>query len=106
MPELTILVFLPAVAAGVILLLPRSYEEYAKWIALGASVAILAVSIGMFFSFELHHDGYQFVERHKWVDVGQFELQYFLGVDGISMPLVVLTTCLTVAAVLVSWSWS
>ncbi len=104
MPELTVLVFLPAVAAAVILLLPRSYEEYAKWVALAASVAILAISIGMFFSFELHHDGYQFVERHKWVDVGQFNLQYFLGVDGISMPLVVLTTCLTVASVLVSFS--
>ena len=103
MPELTVLVFLPAVAAAVIMLLPRSYEQYAKWVALAASIAILAISIVMFFSFELHADGYQFVERHQWVDVGQFNLQYFLGVDGISMPLVVLTTCLTLASVLVSF---
>ena len=106
MPELTVLVFLPAVAAAVIMLLPRSYEQYAKWVALAASVAILAISIVMFFSFELHAEGYQFVERHQWVDVGQFQLQYFLGVDGISMPLVVLTTCLTLASVLVSFGIS
>src|SRR5690606_28342516 len=54
MPELTILVFLPAVAAAFILLLPRSSEQYARWVALAASVAILAISVGMFFSFELH----------------------------------------------------
>ncbi|MEO8538470.1 MAG: NADH-quinone oxidoreductase subunit M [bacterium] len=104
MPELTVLVFLPIAAAVLILLLPKSYEQQSKWIALAASVAILALSVQMFFGFELHHSGYQFVERHKWVDVGQFNLQYFLGVDGLSMPLVVLTTCLTLASVLVSFS--
>lgn len=102
--ELSILVFLPAVAAAVILLIPREMEQQAKWVALGASVAILALSIQMFFSFDLDAEGYQFVERHRWVDIGRFELQYFLGVDGLSMPLVVLTTCLTLASVLVSFS--
>jgi NADH-quinone oxidoreductase subunit M len=103
-PELTVLVFLPAVAAAAILLLPKSYEQNAKWIALAASVAILVISVQMFFAFELHHGGYQFVERHKWVDIGQFRLQYFLGVDGLSMPLVALTAVLTLASVLVSFS--
>jgi NADH-quinone oxidoreductase subunit M len=102
--ELSILVFLPAVAAGVILLLPERYEQNAKWVALAASAAILALSIQVFFSFELHADGYQFVERHEWVDIGQFNLQYHLGVDGLSMPLVVLTTVLTLASVLISFN--
>ena len=102
--ELTILVFLPAVAAAVILLLPKSMEQNAKWIALATAAAMLALSIQMFFAFDLHADGYQFTERHKWVDIGQFNLQYFLGVDGLSMPLLVLTTVLTVASVLVSFS--
>ena len=102
--ELTILVFLPAVAAAVILLLPQSMEHNAKWVALAASLAILALSVQMFFAFDLNADGYQYVERHEWVDIGQFNLQYFLGVDGLSMPLVVLTTVLTVASVLVSFS--
>lgn len=102
--ELTLLVFLPVVAAALILLLPRSMEQHSRWIALAASVAVLAISLQMFFSFDLDRDGYQFVERHKWVDIGAFNLQYFLGVDGLSMPLVLLTTCLTLASVLVSFS--
>ncbi len=104
MPELSVLVFLPAVAAVLVLLLPRRYEQHAKWVALAASVAILALSIQMFFAFDLNGSGFQYVERHQWVDIGQFNLQYFLGVDGLSMPLVVLTTCLTLASVLVSFS--
>lgn len=102
--ELTILIFLPAVAAAIILLLPQSMEQNAKWVALAASLAILALSIQMFFAFDLNDPGYQFVERHDWVEIGSFNLQYHLGVDGLSMPLVVLTTCLTLAAVLVSFS--
>lgn len=102
--ELTALVSLPAVAAVVILLLPRAAEQQAKWVALLASLAMLAVSVAMFLSFDLDADGYQFVERHDWVDIGQFNLQYFLGVDGLSMPLVLLTACLTTASVLVSFS--
>jgi len=102
--ELTALVSLPAAAAVVILLLPRAAEQQAKWVALLASLAMLAVSVAMFLSFDLDADGYQFVERHDWVDIGQFNLQYFLGVDGLSMPLVLLTACLTTASVLVSFS--
>jgi len=104
MMELSILVFLPSVAAAVILLLPKSAEHQAKWVALAASLGILALSVQMFFAFDLNAEGFQYVERHEWVDVGSFQLQYFLGVDGLSMPLVVLTTCLTVASVLVSFS--
>ena len=102
--ELTLLVFLPAAAAGVILLLPRSMEQQSRWIALGASIVILALSIQMFFAFDLGAPGYQFVERREWVDIGAFNLQYFLGVDGLSMPLVLLTTFLTLASVLVSFN--
>ena len=102
--ELTILIALPAVAAAVILLLPQSYEQNAKWVALAASVAILALSIQLFFGFDLDAEGYQYVVDEKWVDIGSFELRYALGVDGLSLPLVVLTTCLTVASVLISFS--
>jgi len=104
--ELTILVFLPAIAAAVVLLLPKAYEQQAKYVALAASLAILALSIQMFFAFDLDASGYQFVVDETWVDVGRFELNYALGVDGLSMPLVVLTTCLTTASVLVSFSIS
>lgn len=102
--ELSLLVFLPVAAAGVILLLPRSMEQHSRWVALGVSIAMLALSIQMFFAFDLNADGYQYVVDKKWVDIGQFELRYILGVDGLSMPLLLLTTVLTVASVLVSFS--
>ncbi len=102
--ELTVLVFLPAVAAVAVLLLPQRYEGYAKYVALAAAVAMLAISLQMFFAFDNDKDGFQFVVRRDWVDVGAFNLQYFMGLDGLSMPLVVLTTFLTVASVLVSFS--
>ncbi len=101
--ELTVLVFLPAVAAGLILLLPQKQESLARWIALAASLAVLALSIWMFFDFDQGHHGFQYVVRKEWVDLGSFNLQYFLGVDGLSMPLVVLTTALTTASVLISF---
>jgi NADH-quinone oxidoreductase subunit M len=104
--ELTVLVFLPAVAAAVIMLLPQSMEQQAKWVALVGSLATLGVSLYLFAEFETGQDGFQFVVREEWVDVGSLQLQYFLGLDGLSMPLVVLTTCLTLASVLVSFGIS
>ena len=102
--ELTVLVFLPAVAAAVIMLLPQRYEQNAKWIALLGSLLALALSLYLFFDFDIHHSGFQYVVRRDWVDVGVFHLQYYMGVDGLSLPLVVLTTFLTLASVLVSFS--
>jgi len=102
--ELTVLVFLPAVAAILVLLLPGNRAYLAKYIALAGALASLALSIWIFVSFDVDATGFQFVERREWVNLGAFKLQYFLGVDGLSMPLVVLTTFLTAAAVLVSFS--
>ena len=102
--ELTVLVFLPSIGAAAILLLPQRQEYLAKWIAVAVSVAALALSIGLFAGFELHQDGFQYVVRKEWVDVGSFHLQYFMGVDGLSLPLVMLTTFLTLASVLISFS--
>lgn len=102
--ELSILVFLPIVAAVAVLLLPRRYESLAKYIALLASIAVFAISVQMFFGLDKGAAGFQYVVRKEWVTIGSFNLQYFMGVDGLSMPLIVLTTLLTIASVLVSFS--
>lgn len=104
--ELSIILFLPVLAAVLCLLLPQAQEQQAKWIALAASVAAFAVSMVVFVQFDRDLAGYQFTERHEWVDIGAFNLQYYIGVDGLSLPLVVLTTFLTIASVLVSFSIS
>ena len=100
---LTALVFLPAFAGLLILLLPSERARYARWVALLGSLVALALSIVMFFDFETGA-GFQFIDRASWIDVGSFNIQYFLAVDGLSLPLVVLTTFLTTASVLVSFS--
>src|SRR5690606_22991737 len=101
--ELTILLFLPAAAAVVVMLLPQAMEQQAKYVALLGSLAALALSLYLFFDFDTDASGYQYVVRETWVDIGSFDIQYALGVDGLSLPLVVLTTFLTVASVLVSF---
>jgi NADH-quinone oxidoreductase subunit M len=79
-------------------------EQNAKYVALVGALAALALSIVLFLDFDNGAAGFQHTVRAEWVDAGSFQLQYYLGVDGLSMPLVVLTTFLTVAAVLVSFS--
>ncbi len=101
---LSVLVFLPAAAGVLCLLLPRSAEQNAKYVALLGSLAALVISIVMFFNLDTAQAGFQFTNQQDWVNISSFQLQYYLGVDGLSMPLVVLTTFLTLAAVLVSFS--
>ena len=101
--ELTVLVFLPAFAGLLALLLPAERARHARWVALAGALAALGLSLALFFRFE-NGGGFQFADRASWIDAGAFEIQYFLAVDGLSMPLVVLTTFLTVAAVLVSFT--
>jgi len=102
--ELSLILFIPAAAAVLCLLLPAAQEQNAKWVALLGAVGSFALSLTLFVQFDNGADGYQFVEQRKWVEAGSFDLQYYLGVDGLSMPLVVLTTFLTVASVLVSFN--
>ncbi len=101
---LSLLVFLPAAAGVICLLLPREQEQNAKYVALLGTLAALAISIVMFFQFDQGQSGFQFVDERTWMNFAQFDLKYHLGVDGLSMPLVVLTTFLTLASVLVSFS--
>ncbi len=102
--ELTILLFLPALGATLVLLLPQSQEHQARYIALLVSLGALGVSLWLFVDFDNDASGFQYVVQETWVEAAGFDLEYHLGLDGLSMPLVVLTTVLTVASVLVSFS--
>ena len=110
-------VFLPA--AGAILLVPiaalagvgtrsagggRPGRAAVRWWALAITLATFAVSLGTLASFDATDPGFQLVERATWVEGLNF--QYLLGVDGISIWLVLLTTFLMPVAVLASWGWS
>ncbi len=99
---LTSLVVLPLVGAILALLAGRSgRDELARRLALGTSLAVFVVSLVMWGRFDATSAAYQFVERYTWLP--DFGISYHLGVDGISLLLVVLTTFLTPVALLCSW---
>src|SRR5262245_43833090 len=103
LPWLTILAVIPLVGSVVVLLMPRrSTDESAlpKQVALGFSLLALAVSIGIALDFDAG-GGFQFVEVHDWIEA--FGAHYAVGLDGLGLVLVLLTTILTPIVVLASW---
>ena len=101
---LSVLVFLPLAAALLVVLAARS-DGAARWIAGAAALAELALSAIVFLRYDRGGERYQMVDRvSDWIPVESFEVQYFLGVDGLSAPLVLLTGILGMAAVFASWS--
>lgn len=97
-PILSVVIWLP-VLGGLLLLI--SGDRAARPIALLTSVATFILSIPLFSSFDKTTAGMQFVEKMPWIS--QFNVNYHLGVDGISMPLILLTSFTTVLVVLAGW---
>jgi NADH-quinone oxidoreductase subunit M len=100
-PWLTVLTFMPLAGALALAFVPRSRHVVARWWALAVTVATFAVSVGMFAVFRAGQAGYQLVDRTTWVK--SLHLTYVVGVDGISLFLVLLTTFLLPLAILASW---
>jgi NADH-quinone oxidoreductase subunit M len=95
------IVFTPLFAAFILLMLPREDEEGARRLAFGASVLTFVISLGLLAKFDSHTADFQFVERFSWIS--DFGIQYHVGVDGISLFLVLLTTFLVPLVLLASW---
>lgn len=96
------IIFLPVIGLVVIALLPKPGQKTVRWIALMAALASFIVSLAVFFMFDKSLPGQmQFVEKAPWIPaINSF---YSLGVDGLSLPLVMLMTFLGVVSVLISW---
>ncbi|MEE8386481.1 MAG: proton-conducting transporter membrane subunit, partial [Dehalococcoidia bacterium] len=103
---LTFLVFFPILGAVVVATLPRRQERQAKLMALVVTGIALATSLLLFGLFDQGEVGLQFTERFRWIGAAEagFDIQYFLGVDGLGLTMVILTTFLFVVAILVSWN--
>jgi len=97
---LTVVTFLPLLSVAALLLLRGDDHLWIRRIALAASLAEFAVSLLLLRGFDAAEPNYQFEEFHGWI--GQ-AIHYHLGVDGISLFLVILTTFLTPLAILCSW---
>ena len=99
---LSILIWLPVL--GGILILSTGGDrnaQLARKIALGFSVGTFLLSLSIYADFDINTASMQFVERYRWIET--LNIQYFLGVDGISMPLIILTTLLTIIVVIAGW---
>ena len=89
MPILTVLVLLPAIAAVVVGLMPNRLGGAARGIAMSSSLATLGFAIAATISFRTGTAGYQFFTQHTWIS--SFGISWELGIDGISLFLVLLT---------------
>src|SRR5215510_958203 len=96
---LTLVTFIPTAGAILLMLMPRN-DKNIRWTALLVSILAFAFSLYLPFSYHSGQPGFQFEVNHPWI--GQV-IHYHLGVDGISMWLVLLTTLLVPLSVLVSW---
>ena len=102
MGYLSLAIFLPIVAGGALLLLGRAEQaKLVRWLALGASLVSFVVTLPLVCGFKLGTAAMQFVENTPWIE--RFNINYHLGVDGISMWFVPLTAFITVIVVIAAW---
>jgi NADH-quinone oxidoreductase subunit M len=101
-PILTVVTFLPLVGALFISLLPQdeSGVRNARWVALWTTLITFAISLILVWRFDPTSADFQFLEKRPWLGGA---ITYSMGVDGISLPFVVLTTALMPISILASW---
>lgn len=96
---LSLVTFLPAVAALIIAFQNAEAKSNARWIALWGTLGTFLVSLLIWWNFDPSNSGFQFVEERAWLG----PIRYKMGVDGISMLFVILTTFLMPLCILASW---
>ena len=101
-PILTVIVFFPLAGVALLLFVDRGAEGLAKWITLLVSGVTFLFSLPLFWLFQPAQAGFQFVEQVPWIR--SWGVEYHLGLDGITLFLVLLTTLLTFIAVLGTWT--
>ena len=101
-PILTIITLLPLVT-GIVVAGLRRQERLARQVALGSSLLSLGLALGLWKVFNAASGELQFVEKHEWI--ATLGVNYFVGVDGLGLLLVMLTAVVTPMAMLASWHW-
>jgi NADH-quinone oxidoreductase subunit M len=99
---LSLLVWLPIIGGLVVLALGESRVALGRWVALATSLVALALSVPLYQGFDTTTAAFQFVEQLPWIPA--FNATYHLGVDGISLPLILLTTFITVPILIAAWT--
>jgi len=99
---LSLLTWLPIAGGLVVLLLGDRAISAGRWVALGTAVVVFGASLPLYSGFDPAQVDFQFQEKLSWIPA--FHSNYFLGVDGISLPLILLTTFITIPVVIAAWT--
>jgi len=101
---LTLLTFFPLVGIVILFFIPSDRKDALRWTALIASLITFGLSLWVLKMFNASDPNLQLVARYNWITVAGWNIQYFLGVDGLSILLVLLTTFLTPISILSTWT--
>ena len=100
-PLLSLLIWSPVVAGFVCLLLGEKHVNAVKKLALIVSFIVFCLSILLYIDFDVSTASLQFVERLPWIE--SFKIEYYLGIDGLSMPLIILATFSSFISIASAW---
>ncbi|TPW18459.1 MAG: NADH-quinone oxidoreductase subunit M, partial [Halothiobacillaceae bacterium] len=101
MPLLSLVVWLPIIGGLLVLAIQKSGDNSVRWTALGVAILTFLFSLPLYTAFDITTYQMQFEELVPWVP--RFNINYHLGIDGISMPFILLTTFMTVLVVIAGW---
>jgi NADH-quinone oxidoreductase subunit M len=93
--------FIPLLGAAIVLCLPRDAHALVKWVSAVATVPPLLLAIWLYANFDRTAAGFQFIHQAAWIP--SFNIQYLVGVDGISITMVLLTALLCFLCIVASW---
>ena len=101
---LTLLMVLPLVGSAVVVALPKGNEKLVKQVALGSTLIVLGATVAMAVGFQRDNVDLQYVEKYSWIPT--FGINYALGVDGLALILILMSTILAPVVVLAGWNES
>lgn len=101
---LTLLTFFPLLGVLILFFIPSDRKDALRWTALAVSLVTFGISLWVLSMFEPSNPDLQLVAQYDWITVAGWNIQYYLGVDGLSILLVLLTTFLTPISILSTWT--
>ncbi len=101
---LTLVTFFPLLGVLVLIFLKSEWKEALRWTALVTSLITFGISLWVLAQFTASDPDLQLVARYDWITIAGWNIQYFLGVDGLSILLLLLTTFLTPLSILSTWT--
>jgi NADH-quinone oxidoreductase subunit M len=99
---LTYLLFIPVAGAIILLFFNKEKESAIRWFGLIVSTIAFLISLVIYFNFDLTKSGFQFIHQFRWIE--KLNISYKVGIDGLALLLLLLTTFLTPLTLLSSWS--